>query len=735
MVSSKNHAAALLAALLTLLVMAASPVAQVLTWETITSFRDVRRLAVIDDTLYAATSGGLLQITDFGAPARTFLHTDGLGTTDLHDLVVDRSGTPWLAGFGRLIRFDDLASQPFLIFDTDNNLLPVYSLADDGDNLWVGTGIGLVLFSKVNDGGQIEDSYILFGDLNPSPQVRDVELVADSLWLATTAGLAVGDAANPVELKSPLAWTTFDIATNPELGTDTITRVAAFDNDIYIGTSRGTFVLRRDIDTTFSVFPETANRRVYDLVVTPDTLFCYFSGGLAAITAGGVLTALGTDGLPAAPQTGTTYGDTRWVAAVDSGLYRSVGTAYQVYPYGGAPANDVRSITFGHGLLTAGFGDRVYAQYDGDNWTVAPFNAVDGTMDLLADNSGNTWAASWGNGLWRLSGDDLVNYDETNSTLLGILGAPSYVVVRSLATDGVNIFASLFQALNGDVVAFAPIAAVDNPAAWGSFGIAEGLNNDLVSSIAFGRGQLAVATTGNGVFLCDLGSDPYSGTTPRCVHYTEENSRLISNEVRVVQYSPFGNVWVGTNFGISRWDPGIERFVDVNPPPAASSEVRSIVFDGRGKAWGGTRGGLVRFDATVDDTTVFRTGNSDLVADQITDLWLDRSAGDLYAATPAGISILRTSIERFTTQLDSIVPVPNPFVIRSSDDRLNFNYDAPATVTLYTVAGERIAEYPVNRPWDGRNDRGREAASGVYLYVITDESGEIARGKILLIRK
>ncbi len=698
-------------------------------FETLTSFKAVRSMEVIGDSLYVATSGGLLVIDDATAPGSEFIHTDGLGTTDLRDITVDTDGAVWLAGNGRLIRFNPLGSQRFLFFDSESEPLELYSVVDDGDELWVGAEIGLVLFSKIEDGGQIQDSYTLYGDLNPSPIVFDIELLRDTIWLATSSGLAAAPTADPVLLKSPSVWTTYDVSDYPGLGSDTIRQVEVFGSDIYVATSQGAFRLEQSaVDTQFVAVGLVSGVVVNDLVTENDTMFLYHVNGVSVVTATDTADLVVT-GVPVGPVTGTVFEGLRWVGAGDSGIFVGAGSAFEEYPYTGSPGNTVRSIGYGPGsMITAGFRDKVYAQFDGSIWKRRAFNAVDGAMDVLVDPMDRVWAASWGSGLWLLGKDTLVNYDERNSTLSGVFGSASYVVVRSLATDGEYLYASLFQAANNDVVAFVPLDEVDNPNAWGSYGTAEGLTNDLVTTLAVSNFEFTVGTLGIGVYRCRIdGSE--------CTHYTEDNSRLLSNSVRVVEYSPFGNVWVGTNLGVSRWDDGIERFVDVTLPPEVSTDVTSLAFDGLGNIWVGTRSGLARLDVRGGASLAFTETNSDLVADQINDLWLDRATRDLYIATAGGISIIQTQVDNFTTELGSVVAVPNPYVIRSSDEVVTFNFDAPGTVKVYTVAGEPVAEFPVNESWDGRNQSGRAVASGVYLFVVTASSGETHRGKLLLVRE
>jgi ligand-binding sensor domain-containing protein len=236
--------------------------------------------------------------------------------------------------------------------------------------------------------------------------------------------------------------------------------------------------------------------------------------------------------------------------------------------------------------------------------------------------------------------------------------------------------------------------------------------------------------------MADFFSDPWDGYPITVRHHTAEDiTRLRSNTVRTVAYPPWGGVWVGTNLGISRWDLGIERFVDVDLPAGVSTDISAIAFDGRANAWVGTRSGLVRIDGTSGDANIYTTENSGLVSNTIRDVFVDRPRGNVFVATDGGISILDTQIDTFTVVAESILPVPNPFVINSGSERLAFNYDGPAWVTLYTIAGETVAAFSVNETWDGRNQRGTAVASGAYLYVVTNGGDVLARGKVLVIRK
>lgn len=705
-------------------------------WQTITSFKNVRRMRLINDTLFVATSGGILAITDVDTPSRQFVNLDGLGTTDITDIIEDAEGQKWVTGFGRLIKFSEGNSKQFL-FEKDNSLLTLYLSVDDGENLWVGTNTGLVFFSKSIDEGQIQDSYGQFGNLSANPDVNDIMLVGDTIWIATSAGLAVANKTNPALLKSPLSWTVFTADDYPELGAANIRRVVWFEGSLYVATSHGMFRLDRSpSDTSFAIMPIGVNRTFFDLKIENDSLFFYYNNGMGVVK-NSAFSSLSTSSLPSAPVTGANTGTFRWVGSSGVGLFHDQDSSglFVEYVYTGPPDNIVADVTVdAEGVLTGGFYEvRKAAQYDGKVWTEHYFRSR--ITDMVLDSSGDVWVATWGNGVWVIREDTVVNYDENNSTMRGIGVNPidyAYVTARGLATDGKYIYAACFLAVNGYPIAIGDLNNLDSPSGWDSLGTGDGVSNKEVITVDCFDGWIAVGTKAAGVYRCYLSDDPFDHTVRDCRYYTESDG-LISNDIRVVKFAPDGNLWVGTNFGLSRWD--LDRFIDVTPPPGIGPDITALEFDGRGNMWIGSKNGLGRVDGATGAPTVYTTRNSGLVSDDITNLSWDPFTGDLYIATSAGISRMKSTIGRPTAELEAVVAFPNPFVIRSDSDRLNFNFSRSATVRLFTVAGELVAEFPVNTSWGGRNQRGEKVVSGVYVYILTDKDGNVERGKVLVIRE
>jgi hypothetical protein len=158
-------------------------------------------------------------------------------------------------------------------------------------------------------------------------------------------------------------------------------------------------------------------------------------------------------------------------------------------------------------------------------------------------------------------------------------------------------------------------------------------------------------------------------------------------------------------------------------------------FATRGNLWLGASNGLARRDGTTGEIEVFTSLNSGLVNDVVRGIVYDTLTSDLFIATAGGLSKLSTTIGLPIRNLDSIWAFPNPFVISSSNDQLNFNYAGYGTIRIFSLAGEQVIEQSVNLPWDGRNSDGLAVASGVYLFVLNAIDGSVGRGKFLLVRK
>jgi hypothetical protein len=421
-------------------------------------------------------------------------------------------------------------------------------------------------------------------------------------------------------------------------------------------------------------------------------------------------------------------------------MYTNDSGVFSAYPFGGSPGNDVTDIAVNRdGDLVAALFREQIGRFSNGEWTyiAQPFGG-DATISTLADSNGAFWVGTFGNGMWRLIGDSMKNFDENNSTLRGNtdgLRGRSYVVVRGIATDGQYLFAACYRALNGHPIAVGRMNDLDDPAAWDSIGIPQGLTDTFVTTIDCTTGSVVVGTEGTGIYWCTNSGtgDWFTDAFIDCRQMTKANRFLRSDVIRVVKFAPDGSLYVGTNFGVSWYDYGIDFFVDIDLPPGVSSDITDMDFDGRGNMWVATKSGVARRDAVTGAFTIYTAENSGLVSNDVRSVTADLFGGNVYFGTSSGISVLLSGIGEPTLSLDSVFAFPNPFVVSDDNDRVSFNFLRPYIVNIFDVSGAVVRENINSGTWDGRNEAGNRVASGVYIFVLTDQNGLATRGKILLI--
>lgn len=125
------------------------------------------------------------------------------------------------------------------------------------------------------------------------------------------------------------------------------------------------------------------------------------------------------------------------------------------------------------------------------------------------------------------------------------------------------------------------------------------LSNNSVRCLHITRDQLMiVGTTGSGIDIMDLDRPGYFINHK---HEDSDDGSLADNLVQSVYEDRSGSIWIGTNEGLSRFDPLKQVFGQINHSPDDINTINdrtvwSIYEDQQGILWVGTRKGLNRVD-------------------------------------------------------------------------------------------------------------------------------------------
>ncbi|MEW6097252.1 MAG: PQQ-binding-like beta-propeller repeat protein, partial [bacterium] len=105
-----------------------------------------------------------------------------------------------------------------------------------------------------------------------------------------------------------------------------------------------------------------------------------------------------------------------------------------------------------------------------------------------------------------------------------------------------------------------------------------------------------------------------------------------------------------------------------------------------------------------------------------------------FTSNQVSIDIVGDTIDQLSTSLKDAYAYPNP----SYTDEVCFaGLTENTTIRIYTIAGELVYEqedFDKGRVWRCRNLAGERVASGIYIYILTNDKGEIKKGKIGIIR-
>jgi ligand-binding sensor domain-containing protein len=721
---------------LTLTCLAVSPVqSEIRHWESFTSFNEVTDMTMYNGEIWVATKGGLVRIDPDAMTFETYTNVDGLGMNQIHSLYVDDQQRLWVGGRGRLVDFSD-PSHPdgYLFTDRDGGLVEIYDIAGTpgGDSLWLANRLGVIIFLTSEDRGMglILDTYTRLGDIDRDIPVLRVALDSDSVWAGTEGGLAVGSRHDIRLLKGPDGWESYfptQMAAVPE---DRINGLINLEDTLYLGTTAGFFRFDRSTVPTMVDLDLFGDPWIYNLSVVDDSILINSARG-SALYSGGVFRGITTQGMPI---TNTSAGakdqnGRYWDGNLFYGIYYQQDSEMISFNAGGTPANDCRGIIAAQGKLWGGFGNLALAYNEHGSWTVVP--GVSGLYrDLEVGPLGELWVGTHGNGAFRILGDSIAHFNNSNSALSDIDGDPNTVVVPDIHFSGDAVWFANWKGQDGELVVVNPYDLEQ----WHSYTFVGGKNADQIVTVASGQGVVYAGSEQSGIYAIAYAGTPFFESDDFSWTFTSSNSGIGSDFVNVLKVDGYDTLWVGTAYGLSYQSLGEIYFSNIALPIEFGPAVTTIAHDSQGWLYAGSGRGLAIRDIATGSVECLTTRNSDLVDDDISDIFYESGTDALWISTMGGVSRLQITYRLATQDIDDVLAYPNPFVIRFGSETVRFNYSGLAEIRIFTVAGELVKEIRVNGEWDGRNAAGDPVASGVYLFTLRTMDDEVGRGKILLIR-
>jgi len=398
------------------------------------------------------------------------------------------------------------------------------------------------------------------------------------------------------------------------------------------------------------------------------------------------------------------------------------------------------------------------SKFDGTDWTLyysETISALDSLEDIL-NTAFNPIiptqfaAASMNNGLIIFDNDEIeVVYNAENSPLESISGADATFVTGVQYDANGNLWIS--NSITGS-----PLKVLTAENEWITFASNTGDAPKTNQLLVTGNNQVWQIRPGNGIYILGHNGtlNNFNDDDLLLLQEGAGNGKLTSNDVTAMAEDADGNVWVGTNIGLTVYY-NAANILDVNSFDGSeilitqdgqtqvlfeNQFITDIVVDPANRKWFSTRGAgvyLMSADGT-QELAHFTAENSPLYSNNVNSLAILPKTGELFMGTEQGIISYRSDATIGNEDLEELLVFPNPVPPNYSGSVGISGLTNNAEVIISDVGGsvvQRLTSNGGQAVWNLLNLNGSPVQSGVYLvYVVSEEGDQKAVSKVLVER-
>jgi hypothetical protein len=348
------------------------------------------------------------------------------------------------------------------------------------------------------------------------------------------------------------------------------------------------------------------------------------------------------------------------------------------------------------------------------------------------------------------------NFNASNSTLEVTALGNNWSLVSDVCYDA----RGNLWALNGFTLK--PLNVMDNNGVWYNYDVGAAARNKFTKKMIVDfDGNIWFATSSDGMFgystnnsLADPSDDEYINLRTGVF-----SGDLPSQNVTALAADFDGEIWIGTDAGFAILYNANSAFTSAAGEYDAqrikvefegnveyllgNTHITDIEVDGGNRKWMATASAGILL-LSQDGSEIIEqhtTQNSPLISDNILDLKLDQTTGELFIITDKGLVSYRTNATYEDPEYSTTKVFPNP--VRPTFSGLvtieGIRYDSDVKIT--DIAGNLVYKTTSNggtATWDVKTLDGQAVASGVYIiWTATNEAKDGQDkivGKVLVIR-
>jgi ligand-binding sensor domain-containing protein len=296
-----------------------------------------------------------------------------------------------------------------------------------------------------------------------------------------------------------------------------------------------------------------------------------------------------------------------------------------------------------------------------------------------------------------------------------------------------------------------------NDGSWKSFTAPFFLNQNAAAQIVIDdAGQKWITSPlGNGLIVFDDNHtiDNLNDDKWRLYRQGTGQGNLPSGIVNAIAKDKSGFIWIGTSDGIGviqcpqdAFTSGCETIWPTIKEGNFTNylfkgqEIRSIAVDGADRKWIATSSGAWLVSPDGDKVIMHLTEEkTPLLSNDVKSIVINGQTGEVFFATAKGISSFRSTATEAVETKDKVLVFPNP-VPPSYNGNIGIRGLPENSIVRITETNGRLV-YQTRALggqaiWNGKDYRGGQAASGVYLVLASDQtSGEKVVAKIVFVSK
>lgn len=713
-------------------------------WQTISSLYTVKAMDVDSEgACWAATTGGVVRYVPTTGVVTEYRNVGALQSLDCSAIYCDRqTGIVYVGqqdGALDILRPNGMwTSIRDIRRATQYPRRSILGFSRRGDTLLIATEFGIVLWDSRSE--VFIATIDRIGNLEENTPVRSIVIRNDSIWAATGKGLAVAP-LNVQTLRLPSVWKT--LTTADGLDSDDVTFCTERGGALAVTTRRQLFLwdgtrftsaleTRDDInglafiDGAFEVTTPTLLYRGFD--TTRLNVTGAIRGYQARTIGSQVIRLVAVEGIGYGV---VTSGDTVVMAPIrcpSSNQFADLSIDTRGNLWVATDDNPGR-----------GFGGQGVSWFDGLTWnTISTAN-----QPLLASNNcysvsslpdGSTWVGTWGRGALRCTPSDtgmsIDAYSYTNSSLRGVSGDSTYVLVSAAKTDRFGRTWLLNeQAAN-------QLLSVRSGTSWSARANCTNSRENVVRHMAIDlNGTIWLGGhQGLGLIAYNDRNSP-DAADDLCNKLSVSNSQLPDNAISALATDLNGALWIGTSKGLAvitstgSVSNSTVPFVRRVSILSSATVVTDITVDALNYKWIATTSGVFVLDPSGTEVlATITTATSPLLDDNVRSIAVDDSTGLVYFGTIGGCSVARSSSIRPLASFD-LSCYPQPFS-PTNDRSLVIDGLAPdSDIKIMSISGTMVTALQVRGRqaiWDGTDALGNTVTPGIYLVSASSASAGTA---------